>query len=113
MKDHEILINRLDYSHEFSESPSPSLLCSVCGKIRGLHANDGFRPGHQVSIFAEVSERVRFHGPHPRFNRPQQVRIDKSEELLIASTARRRSEADRIRSEEARQLGLVVDTLRP
>ncbi len=103
MKEFEILLSRLDHSHQFSESPSPSLLCSRCGKIRALHYDDGFHPNHQPSGYT-TDPAVRFRGPHPRWSRPQSVRVDKSEEAEIAASPKRRAQAEAIRREEQRQI---------
>ena len=107
MKEHELIANRLDYSHQFAEPEWPVLLCAKCGKIRPLHAHDGFVPSRAPSIYTD-DPAVQFRGAHPRWSRPQSVRVDKAEEAEIAASPERRAQAQRIRDEEARQMRVAI-----
>jgi hypothetical protein len=107
MKEFEILVGRLDYSHRFVEPDWPALLCVACGKIRALHADTGFIPGHIPSLYGD-DPAVRFRGAHPRWTKPQSVRIDKLEESEMFVSPQRRAVAQRIRTEEARQLSIAL-----
>ncbi len=108
MKEFDILLSRLDHSHPFVESPSPSLLCSRCGKVRAVHADAGFHAGNPPSRFNDVPEHVRYRGAHPQWRGLRSVKVDKSEEYEIANASRHRAQADAIRKEEQRQIRIAL-----
>lgn len=77
MKEYDILVARLDYSHAFKEKPSPDLSCAKCGKIRALHANADFVPNHSPSHLP-TDLKASYRG-HPYWARPGTLRISKLE----------------------------------